>query len=857
MAAAVLVAVLAGRVWAEPVGGIGDDDRLVVRGLEQIDPERLRLALVDDADLVWLSRPGDSREDFIAAVVGKATLALQRAGFAEPRVEADVESSDGVERLVLDVVEGQRFTAGRIEVTGVPDETAARLVRFLMERQPPLDAVPRPVDRPDGMTNTTWGDGDGRPATLLDPEWVSGGPAACDAIAERSVRTAVARFLRDEGHLAIAPTLERTASGALPRGVTYTVHSKWIDGSGTHEAFDVSLRRADGVADLVVTITDLPPKSTLRGIELPAACRTSRQDLEHFLGIAVGGPVSERQRAEWRDRLRRSGRFLRYEVELRADPQDPAAVVARFDLEEYPRASPLAAPLTRAEETMLHFHDWIVDAVGRGDLTVDVRHEQPDSAAAGGTARLVVSPTDGFVLTALPEAGLACGVIASGTQVSLLPPGGTGRLDVPLPTGTRLTATISLSLSRDATAGGEPPKYSRNISFGCGIATGDAATGGGVAIEMRIEPVACLAMVHEGGVETSFEGDTLVIVGESTTSRFDAATGRPLGLVADGYGLVADTQPGAVAAAAESLCRAAGPNRLRDAAPVTSAIELLLSDGVAEACGQVASATGFPLDEAQIARLVPIVVAVRGCLARCLADGGIARCDEAVAGAVRDAETPPIEPLEIPQDDAGNSPQAVKKATVRKIAAFAWECTEDHCGRESWPASLVRAAACGVVSDPAIFREMTNFLSQDDYGPLAYACAATLSPIPTVAKSLAIRGQERLSTIAFHTDCRPLLKAIERYGIDECCVSVLRSIDDDAVREIGRAACGDADLLVPLVREVRAHDTHDAAVDALQAALDAWWEEKLRSVVAARLDAVATPRTAIAPAAGDDKPLKK
>lgn len=840
---------------ADTVGDIGADERLVVRGMTRIEPERLRLALVDDDALAWLSRPNDSREDFIAAVVSKATLALQRAGFPTPQVRATVESSSGVERLALDVIEGERVTAGRIEVTGLPEETATRLVGFLSTRQPPLDAVPRSVDRPDGSTQTIWVDAGDRPAALLDPEWTPGGPAACDERAQRAVRAAVARFLRDEGYLAIAPLVERTSSGKLPRGATLTVRSKWIDASGTHEAFDVSLRRADGVADLVVAIKDLPPKATLREIELPATCRTTAQDVTAFLGIAVGAAVNERDRIEWRDRLRMSGRFLRHDVEFRADPQDAAAVVAKFDLEEYPRASPLGTPLTRAEATMLRFRDWMAGAVGNGDLIVDLRRQASAPADAGASARLVVSSTAGLSLTAMPDTDVACGMFARGSEVSLVLPGGTGRLDLPLPPRMRLTATIGLSLSRDTASGEERPRCLHNLSFGCGVASGDDADKGGVALEMRIEPVACLAMVHERDPVVTFEGDTLVIAAKGATSRVDAITGRPLALAVDGYELVAKAKAGAMEAAVAELGRVAGPNQLQNAAPVTSAVEFITSAGVAEACGRLASAAGMPFDEPPIAAFVPVMVAVRGCLARCLADGGIARCDEAVA-AVSVAAPPRLEPLEVPQDDAAGGPQAVKKAVTRKIAAFAWECTEDHCGRDSWPASLARAAACGMAGDPAIFREMTDFMTQDDYGPLAYACAATMAPVPTVARSLALRGQERLSTVAFHTDCRPLLQALERYGIDDCCVSVLRSIDDDAARDLGRSACGDPELLLPLVHALRSHETPVDAADVLQPALDTWWEQTLRARVAAWLDAIVTPRTAASPA-GDDAPVKK
>ena len=161
-----------------------------------------------------------------------------------------------------------------------------------------------------------------------------------------------------------------------------------------------------------------------------------------------------------------------------------------------------------------------------------------------------------------------------------------------------------------------------------------------------------------------------------------------------------------------------------------------------------------------------------------------------------------------------------------------------------------------MVGDPAILDEMAEFMTSEAHGPLAYVTASSLVTVPLVAASLARRGQERLSTVAFHTDCRPLLAAAVPYGLDVCCVSLVRSLDDAAACEIGRAVCGNPEILLPLVHALKAHEQHDDAVTGLQDALDAWWDEALRAVVAAKLDAIASPRTATAPDAKKEQPLK-
>ena len=57
-----------GVALASQVGSLGEADRLVVRGTAMIDAEQLRKPLVEDTDVVWLSRPHAAREVFMAAV---------------------------------------------------------------------------------------------------------------------------------------------------------------------------------------------------------------------------------------------------------------------------------------------------------------------------------------------------------------------------------------------------------------------------------------------------------------------------------------------------------------------------------------------------------------------------------------------------------------------------------------------------------------------------------------------------------------------------------------------------------------------------------------------------------------------
>jgi hypothetical protein len=165
-------------VRAEPVGDLGAADRLVVRGLDAIPPESLRDGLLADPELYWLGLPTADRDAYLEALRNRSLLVLEAAGFSEPAVEVKVERrADGGESIAIDVVEGLRLVAGAIRVTGVPDDMAARLVRFLQEPQPPLDSQAESIELPDGSTKNHWITATGVPAKLEDPLWTPGKPA--------------------------------------------------------------------------------------------------------------------------------------------------------------------------------------------------------------------------------------------------------------------------------------------------------------------------------------------------------------------------------------------------------------------------------------------------------------------------------------------------------------------------------------------------------------------------------------------------------------------------------------------------------------------------------------------------------
>lgn len=849
----VAAALLAGvtTALAEPVGPLAEPDRLVVRGLTAIDPERLRRPLAADDELVWLTRPTASREAFLKALARKAEQTLRRAGFPAAAVTAAAEEIDGRQHAVLAVTEGPRAQAGAVTVTGLADDVAARLVAFLTAPLPPADTLPAPADPAAPSAPARWLDADGRTAVPEAPVWPASGPAPCDEATLRRARAAVIRFLRDEGHLGLEPPTARRSAAA----------SVWSLAFGGKPAGDgpvgVAVETGDGTASLSVTVRALPPPVRLKRVEVLPGATTKHDELAKFLGITIGAAVTDRDRREWDRRLRLSGRFLRHAVELRVDPIDPTAVAARFELDEYPPMMPLSRALSREEETLLRGRGWLTAALADGtdlvcDLALTTAEEVP--GAAPPHARLVISGTTGFALAAPAEGADACGLVVLDDMVRVLPPGGAGRFDIPLPLAGRATASVALSLAKAKPAPGgaaAPRPFMRNLALGMGFSAGGTGVRPGFGLEVRLEPVAWLALLHEGAPTVRWEGDELVVTDDDGfVSRFDGSTGRPVSVVTRQARLALTARPGALAEDVERLTAAAGPNRADAARPLSTAVAFLVSDEVAAACHRLVDTFGIAGDDrADWERAARAVAAAAH---RCLDDEALARCDRQLAAWIAaTTTTADDDDLVVPP---GEPPGEGQAAVTRQAAALAWRLSERAWGRDAWPTALVRTGACAAVGSPAVLEEVTLFMGAKEHGPIAHAVAATLCPMPPLAATLARRGQERLSMVAFHTDCYPLTAVLGPAGLEDVLVSVLRGIDDEATRDLGTVLAGDATLLVPLVERLRAFPSHRDALVGLQQSLDAWWLSSLKDVVARRLAAIATPHTAAAPA---EEPVTK
>lgn len=809
-------------------------DRLVVRGLSSLDPDSFARSLAADDDLLLFTSPLTTRKALIAAVVDKATLALQREGFATPQVTAAVEQGDGSGQVTVDVVEGPRQMAAGIEVTGLPDDLAGDLRRWLKSERPPSDAVPHWYDADDGWSGTRWIDQRGQPARMEPPLWTPGEPAALDPHRLRAIRAAIARFLREHGFFVAAKLLDTPKPGRAPGG-----------GSPTGgPSLSVAVRSGVEGAVLAIDAVDLPPPSILRSIDLFAGARITAAHLERILGIEPGSPVTERDRLAWRESLRLSGRFVRHEVKFKEVPADgdgaSPGIVATFDLQAYPHVPPLTEPLSRAEQAALRFRRWLLETLANDD---DLVLTWASATAEQPVGSLVVSTRQGMVLTALPGSEDACGVAIGGDGLGWFLPREAGWFSMPLPVRKQLNANVALFLTETVEVGRHT--YTRQFAVDSSLEPRPRGAPA-LSVTARIEPVACLAFLHDGNPTLSWEGDELIVARPDVTARIDFRTGRLVSVDLPGRGTVTiEAAPGRFTAAVTALLSAAGDDLTRDDALVSSGVEFFTGPAAGTAAEHLVEATGhFRGIMAWRGRIESVAEKLRD-LAR---SGGFATADRVLADALaRAADTTPLITVPAAESHAATADHTLAMASL--AAAQAWRWTQHVCGRDAWPAALARVAMLAARKDAGVLWEFAAYVSAAQHGPLAYLAAATAAPTPALAASLARQGQGRLSVERFHDDCLPVLELLATCGLDRCTVSLVRTLDDDEAQRLGEACFGSPDLLLPLVDDLRGCDSDEAAVAALPAALDHWWTRSLCRVVTAALAARTETQTADKPPA--------
>ena len=788
---------------------------IVVSGVADPAPERLAEALEGDDDLLRYSTPATPDAALSGAVADLTTLALQRQGYVDPAVTAVVETvadvAAGHRRVAVDVVPGQRLTAGNITINGLPEPLAAGLQRVLTTPQPPSSATPRVVDAGNAAT-VAWVDDQGRPARMQKPLWTSGEPAALDAPFTDSVQQLVVRFLREEGFLLAADQIKKKGQTACRIAV-------------------VADKDADaGQATLSLDFAELPPPATLRELTVKGTDRVTAATLRSFLKLEEGGRVSEADRRVWEEQLRLSGRFIRHKVALESGAARDGGVTAVFDLLAYPEVTPLGEPLTREEAVMLRFRSWLIGALA--DNGLQVRWTRPDGTPQ---ASVLLSAEHGaMIMLGADDSRGAVAVTEAGVGIFLTQHG--GRFEVPLASlgQAGVQAALSVRETVDPKTGDYRHDLGLAASFGSVTSESEVAT----VVTARIEPVACLALVHrkpskDGDAENIFwRGDTLEIHGGDGVARFDGPTGRLLEVDIASLGRITVAEAGSWDEQLAGLRDVSGPNAFRPQAPVSSAIGFFGSEPAGRLCGQALALIGMADATAEAAGPVGDLAAA---VAAAAAEGGFAEIDALLASVLAEGNHRDELPA-VPSAKEDRPPGDAIMAVLAKLSAKAWVWLEETCGSEAWPTGLARLANAVLRQDgTASFQEVALFMGSDQPGPVAHLLAASAMPMKPLAASFAMRGQSRAEAAAFARECEPLLTVLEKSGLHQALVATLRRLDAEQAHGLGEAWLGDGEGFASFAAALRAFPSDKAAGKAVPEALMAWWNASLGQTVSLAL----------------------
>jgi hypothetical protein len=678
---------------AEPMGDLGGADRLVVRGLSAETAASLRQGLLDDGDLYWLGIPTADREPYLAALRTRVPLALEAAGFPEPRATVTVgPGPDGKEAVLIDVVAGERLTAGAIRVTGIPDDMARRLVAYLQQPQPPGDAVPETITLPDGSEKVLSFDAKGEPAKLGQPKWTPGEPAPCGERCASELPGAVTKFFSCEGYLSLAGWKD-----------------PWDDGyhDAIREHVDLKVRAEGDEAVLAIDVKRLPARTTLAGIEVNDGLRTTPADLLAYLGLDIGQPVTAADRQAWLGKLRLSGRFIKQAC--RFEPRGDRCV-ARFELVEYKRAAPLDRGDSPEQQALLRARAWLLgEWHGGREIRVRATIQREDKAGGvhGRPIRIeLIGGLDTGSVVKGENGEWSCGAVSVPGTIGLFTD--TQRFDgFPLP-GWAPVATAKLVVA--------PRDQQQRLEVGWGM-----KCGGSAPFAFQIEPVTC----HVEGWTSRRVGDDLVIETTDTNGHreiwLDPASGRPRKFVAvaDSHRMeiLCDSGAGLVAAAAADLRERAGENLADSHRPVSSAARFALANRslFGDALWlATAITTGTIMDDDAIARWIEsLQVAVDGdglTAVDATVGKGIRRLRDAVAN-----DTP--EGLAIPVSTAE------EMAGVREMEMFASRSAGMTAAIDGMP--VARAAADERILPPLAGPSREPWMGR----ALGRKCAAAVAPV--------------------------------------------------------------------------------------------------------------------------------
>ncbi len=348
---------------AARVGVLGSASHLVFEGNKTFSAEQLYHGLRTHGDWLLAAHPEAPLADYEQATRAALLRGYQRAGFPQVQITQTRWLADP-QRLLCVIVEGVRYMAGPVTVTGAQTVPAAQIIAKLTTKEK------KPADH---FTKKDKSEEQALPSNLavvsetkapglslktkaqVTPEseskniaWEIGKPAALDARRPADLQDMVLKQLAQAGRM--------QAKVEVKTVLDDTAHT----------------------AALQVNILSEGPVAMLAGITCTGLKRDTEAELLKYLELEKGRPFKSGQVQEIEDRLLRSARYTSYKVTTTPRQADHPEMDLKLELVEMPEAPKLGEPLNATCEALLKARDWINDLVRTGseDLVITLEIQQ-------------------------------------------------------------------------------------------------------------------------------------------------------------------------------------------------------------------------------------------------------------------------------------------------------------------------------------------------------------------------------------------------------------------------------------------------------------------------------------------------
>ena len=793
------------------VGGLGDPQRFVFEGAKTFSAEALREALQGASDFFEVSHPLAPQDAFLEAMEKKLQLGYQHEGFPEAQVTVRPDAKAG--KVLVKVTEGPRYLCGGVKVSGAQRMPAAAIVERLTVPQAPAGPAQRAFEFPDKAPSNHALDEPGPDwSRQTEAYWAKGTPSRASEIDLREMKALVTTTMREHGFLS-------------PKVNVLVVPDK-----------------ATQTAELQVEVIEEGPSGVIDRIEVTGNRTNKSEAVVRYLDVQPGTPLTGELIARIEDRLWRAARFLDYKVGV-GSPDGRGRLPLQIQVVEYEDAPPLDQEFSRSEQAMLKLREWLsrLDD-SREDMVVRITGATNGSIAVES----VISPVNGVALVLGNSSGGAKGVteyaaVLRANLFGVYSVAGGRKLQMACPQQ-QLQAYARVSSHAPGTNAGP-----FNVELGAGFGTegADPASAPPYRFKLTLPPVACVGLVHRLELEDRFEGDVLIRSNATALLKVNTQTGRLMELrfTKDDWSCEARFERGAFERAVKRIesDTAKLPDAYDTNAPLSSAAAFLAEE--ASSSRYLASWLRAGKTSEGASRLPALLRQLN--LANVLSPLNQLLPQEKAGTSGKTGFWIPEEPGAAPS--SGNSLMDVIGGWLLRHSG---QLVEDH----SWPRTLLREAVLVVLRQGRYTDQVvTEVYESSETGPLAYWATASLvgrTDSPWKQK-FAARGLERLSAEDFRRDCRVLLtgQSVLSQCFQKLAAALGQLSDEELAAVVEKQSPPRAAFIRDCARRLR-EAKEQAAFDAIAPALDIYWQDELKEVVAAglrkeALDAVETYRKAL------------